>query len=54
MGIKCENCQYRVEEKKENQEGYDFCCLYCQPIDRCIILNLCPFVDNESKEDEID
>ena len=41
--IKCINCNYYVD----NNNGYEYCAYFCQPIDRIIILSMCKWIEDE-------
>lgn len=47
----CNNCTYYIE----NNNGYEYCAYFCQPIDRVIILSMCKWIEeddnNKNKND---
>jgi len=50
MGIKCVNCVYWVE----NDNGYEYCTYFCEPLTRVFNLELCKWVDNEDNNQHKD
>lgn len=48
--IKCVNCNYYIA----NNNGYEYCAYFCQPIDRVIILSMCKWIDYEDNNKDKD
>lgn len=42
----CKDCPYYIE----NNNGYEYCCLYCMDISRVIIFDLCKIVNKEEND----